>query len=95
MVWKTLALVDGAVALQVDFAVPGADVAPEEGKGRPVRAGVRQLAAQQPVLHGVGVEGDAGSVRVCSGRSIVSKEKKVEIAPLYRAIRHPFTPHPE
>jgi hypothetical protein len=38
----------------------GTDVAPEEGKRRPVRAGVRQLAAQQPVLHRVGIEGDAG-----------------------------------
>ena len=53
-------VVDGLVIGPGHVPVPGADVAPEEGEGRPVSAGVCQFSLQQPVLHGVGVEGNAG-----------------------------------
>src|SRR5687768_4136053 len=52
--------VNGQVIGPTDVAIPGPHVAPEESEGRPAGAGFGQFALQQPVVDGVGVEGDTG-----------------------------------
>ena len=60
--------IDRAVLFPGDVAVPGADVAPQEGKGRagcrhfPAGSGIgiTELALKQLILGCVGIEGDAG-----------------------------------